>query len=213
MLIEEKLKTCRTCKENKKLSCYTKYSKSNRTRKDCKVCISKISRKRFRELSESDKEIIREKDRMRRPRKPPKKVTVILEPNINCDLCLQNTPKSQYVKLSKMCKDCANTLAYNKLRRCSICKEIKPLMEYGNKGAGRIRSECKTCAYKRAKVYSKTEKAIINTKKYREKHYNANKQQILEKSREWRERNKVALAEKRRTPEFRKKVQSRLPKG
>ena len=100
-------------------------------------------------------------------------------------------------------------------KTCTRCKLTKPLSEYGTKGAGRIRSECKACKHIYDAAYRTNHKkhAAEYAKTWREEHpdywrkrpiYPRRPRSRAAYNRVWRSNNRERVAQYRRTKRARK---------
>lgn len=96
------------------------------------------------------------------------------------------------------------------VKRCSKCGEVKPLVDF-SRSKGRPKSECKACFAKYHREYYKrnAEKIVQRTQQYKERNkekvtemladwYKRNKDHVLQRSKEYRSRPDVAAREKER---------------
>ena len=198
-------KKCNLCKKTKKLDEFHK----NKNKKDgindiCKEC----NKKKVRDWYEKNSE---------RARKTVKKYR---EKNIEKYL---KSGKEYYQKNKKKFKEYSKKrrginvkkvikreLFEEGFRKCSCCKEIKKLKEFGNEKRNKdgLRSCCKKCNNKKSKEWAddnrervcknskrwaslNPEKCRKNSKKYRE----ANKEKCNERNKEWRKKNPEKVKE------------------
>lgn len=94
-----------------------------------------------------------------------------------------------------------------KTKRCSTCKETKPVSEFYKRGDRKdaLRSQCKKCISKTERRYKEANKEKIaeRTRRYQR----ANREKENEKARRYREANKNQIS--RRMSKFRKEIQKR----
>lgn len=85
-----------------------------------------------------------------------------------------------------------------KTKRCSTCKETKPVSEfYKNRRAkDGLASNCKMCGDESTRRYRKNNREKVSERKRR--YYEANKEKIAERVRRYQEANKEKMAEKSR---------------
>lgn len=196
-------KICRTCGIEKSTSEFYYRSEIKRYRLDCKRC-----------LLDKQKE-------KRKVNKKPKKEKIIPEFKI-CKNCKIEKPFIEFRKGNLICKVCENERNmeryYNKklsdpeyvekrniekennilkeqnLKRCSICKQIKPFDEfYYRKDLNNYRNWCKDCEKSRTKDFYIDNKEVILEKQHQS--YKDNRDVILQRKKEYAKTHKEQLRE------------------
>lgn len=96
-----------------------------------------------------------------------------------------------------------------KTKRCSGCKETKPVSEFSKKRSAKdgLNSHCKNCRSEKSRRYyeANKEKVAERVRRYRE----VNKEKVAERNRKYREANKDKIAEKHRRWRVKNKRQQR----